>query len=478
MIRKILAAMAALLLAANANAELRPNNPFSNGMVLQQKSAAPIWGKADAGAEVRITTSWDKTCYKGQADSTGKWRITVNTPEASYCKQTLCIRSGKEKVTIEDVLIGEVWFASGQSNMEMCLRGYYNNPVKGYMDVITSPSETDKVRMFSAEITGKPEPQDDANGCWRGADAKTRTDMSATAYFFAHKLNEVLDIPVGIIAAAFGGTRLEAWMPRDIIATLEGESSDPQHVETMDAWERPFFCYNAMQHPFQGYAIKGFIWYQGCSNVGRHHQLVDRMSLLIERWRKDWGDENDSLPFYMVELAPFERGFSDAFQGSALFREAQNQCSKLIPNCAVAHTNDLTEPWESHIIHPSDKKSVGDRLAYLAINRDYGMWQVQCYSPEVEEYYREGSRVFIRLSHTDQGLNRTEGIEGLEVAGEDGVFYPVTQAACNWSSGCMEFDCSGTVENPRRVRYCWGDFKTGNLKNSYGLPIVPFEIWL
>lgn len=476
--RHLLILAAALLLPVCAIAKLKPNNPFSDGMVLQQQTEAPIWGTADAGAAIKVKTSWDNRTYKCTAGKDGKWKVSVNTPAASYTNYSITISSGKEKVTINDVLIGEVWLASGQSNMEMPMRGYYNNPIKGFMDVITAPSEADKVRMFTAAITGNPKPQDDAEGHWAKSTCETRADMSATAYYFAHRLNRLIDVPVGIITAAMGGTRLEAWMPKEIVESFGTEPTEEDTVAAEEQWYRPYFCYNAMQHPFQGYALKGFIWYQGCSNVGNHHQLVERMNLLITRWRNDWGDYDNALPFYMVEIAPYERGFDDSFQGSAYFREAQNKCSKEIPNCAVAHTNDLVEPWERNIIHPSDKKNVGDRLAFLAANRDYGMWAVECYSPEVEDCWKDGSLVHVKLSHTDQGINRTEGIEGLEVAGEDGVFHPVTKAWCNWDNGCMEVECGEVVENPRRLRYCWGDFKPGNLKNSYGLPVVPFEIWL
>lgn len=232
-----------------------------------------------------------------------------------------------------------------------------------------------------------------------------------------------------------------------------------------------------MLHPVKGYGIKGFIWYQGCSNVGKHDQFIERMSNMIGHWRECWNDADASLPFYMVELAPYRNKPQTGTPYFALLREVQHKAAKVLPNCGVVVTNDLVESYEQDNIHPAKKKEVGERLAYMALKRNYGFNRIACDSPEAVRCYRTENtcELAVELSNMDNGISRWMEIEGLEVAGNDGVFYPVTCADFKQDTKALIIR-SEFVPNPSEVRYGWGDFKPGNLKNVEGLPVAPFRI--
>lgn len=464
-----------LCISLASDAKLKVAGLFSDGMVLQQNTEAAIWGTSDSGAQITVSTSWNGKSYRAKADSEGKWEVKVATPAGSYKAYTVTVKGGGETVRINDVLIGEVWLASGQSNMEMPMRGYFNCPVDRYIEYVCAPKATEKIRMFQVPITQSYEPVEDIESAWKGAESTTIPEMSATAFFFAHQLNEMLDIPVGVISCAYGGARIESWTPKEILETYPDEDLRREAIEAQMHYTRPYLAYNAMLYPVMGYAIKGFIWYQGCSNVGKHEQFVERMNTMVSHWRESWNDTEAKLPFYMVEIAPYRYKPQTAVSYASLLRQAQHEAAKVIPNSAIVVTNDLVESYEQDNIHPAKKFEVGDRLARLALNRDYGMSAVPCYSPEAISCTRKGNEIFVELSHSGNGLSRWMEIEGLEVAGSEGIFYPVTYAYFEWESKLLRIR-SEFVHDPCEVRYGWGDFNPGNLKNWVGMPVAPF--WL
>lgn len=472
--KKIIAAAVLLLICFSALAKLSVKEPCSDGMVLQQKTEALVWGHASSGAAIKITTGWDNKSYKATTDSNGVWRVKVSTPAASYNKYEIKVKGDGGSLTIKNVLVGEVWIASGQSNMEMPVRGYFNCPVEGSSEIIANTQLKDKVRMFSVSQDQSDEPLDDVRKCsgWKDADHQGILWMSATAFFFARELNAVLDIPVGIVAFPYGGTRVESWLPKEI---LEQYGEPLERIE-QNHYHNPFRMYNSMQRPMQGYTAKGFIWYQGCSNVGHDDVLVERMSALVQRWREDWGDKDAAMPFYQCEIAPWE-----GYGGSGpAFRHAQHQAAAAIPNGGIVVTNDLVYPYEFDQIHPCQKRQVGERLAYLALHRDYGFETIACYSPEATELIKvEGkpNELGVVLTNCQNGLDRWAGIIGLEIAGADGVFYPVDFAPFDWQRSYIHVS-SPNVPEPCEVRYGWGDFVPGNLHNVEGLPVSPFHFKL
>lgn len=460
-----------------AQAAIKPSHICNDGMVLQQNAEVAIWGTATPGANVSLTTSWNGATYRSKTSADGRWTVYVKTPAASYKPYTITVKGDGSTVRINDVLVGEVWLASGQSNMQMPMCGFFNCPVEDAAEYICAPAATDKVRMFSVPAALTYEPLEDVEAEWKGANSENTPWMSAVAYFYARKLNQMLDVPVGIISCAYGGARIETWTPKEILETYPDENLSREHIESLIHYHRPYMAYNAMLHPVKGYGIKGFIWYQGCSNVGKHDQFIERMSNMIGHWRECWNDTDASLPFYMVELAPYRNKPQTATPYFAILRDVQHKAAKVLPNCGCIVTNDLVESYEQDNIHPAKKKEVGERLAYMALNRNYGFHKIACDSPEAVRCYRMANscELAVELSNMPNGINRWMEIEGLEVAGSEGVFYPVTYAYFEPELKALRIR-SEFVHDPCEVRYGWGDFKPGNLKNAEGLPVTPFKI--
>lgn len=478
----LVAALAAamILLPGKASAELSPKYPCCSSMVLQQKTSALVWGHGDTGKKVSVITSWDGREYQTTAGADGVWRVNVDTPAASYEHHTISVRCGKEGYDIEDVLVGEVWVASGQSNMEMPLRGFFNCPVEGANYVNANPAGADKVRIFTVGIDPQTEPASDVARTrgWEKASPGAVAEMSATAYFFAEQLNRTLDVPIGILALPRGGSRVESWLPRATVESFGTENCDPAHISsTMPEYIRPYVMYNGMQQPVKGYTARGFIWYQGCSNVGRHEEFVPRMEELVRQWREDWGDTDNSMPFYQVEIAPYNYGGNQDGM-SAELRAAQHEAAAQIPNGGIICTNDLVYSYEIDNIHPCRKREVGLRLAYMALNRDYGFSRIACSSPESVKVEKDASRpsvLFVTVTNCPNGLNRTKEVVGMEIAGADGIFHPVKEVSMEWGDGRLVVS-SPDVADPVCIRYGWGDFVPGNLSSAEGLPFVPFSL--
>lgn len=480
-IKLIAAAAAALaLFCTDASAILSPKYPCSNSMVLQQQTSALVWGHGDKGKTVTVIPSWNNRKYSAEVGDDGVWKVYVQTPAASYRHHRISVKSAGESLVIDDVLIGEVWVAGGQSNMEMPLRGFFNCPVEGVLDVIATPAGADNVRMFTVGITPRTEPACEVGQTrgWEKATAASVAEMSATAYFFATQLNRTLNVPIGILAIPRGGSRVESWLPRKTVESFGTENCDTSHVlAAVPEYTRAYVMYNGMQQPVKGYTAKGFIWYQGCSNVGKDGEFVPRMVELVRQWREDWGDTQNAMPFYQVEIAPFRYGGQQESAG-ALLRAAQHKAAALIPNGGIICTNDLVYPYEIDNIHPCRKQEVGRRLAFMALHRDYGLSRLSCDSPEalkVEMDASDPSVLMVTLSNCPNGINRTKGIVGLEVAGDDGIFHPVSEASMQWGDGRLKVSCPG-VKEPKVIQYGWGDFVPGNLCNAEGLPVVPFRM--
>lgn len=507
--RFIVAAAALLLATLPSLAELKVKQPCSDGMVLQQNTQATLWGHADAGASVTVCPSWTKTKYKVSASDQGVWQVKVSTPAASYTNYSVKVSCGKESITINDVLIGEVWFAGGQSNMQMPVRGFWNCPTEGYMDVLCQGPAHDKVRMYTEPTAATYTVESDGKGHWAKADCETVSNMSATAYFFATMMNKMLDVPVGIVAAPYGGTRVESWLPEATVASYGTENLSREAIEAMQGWTRPFMMYNAMICPLKGYTVKGFIWYQGCSNVGKHEQFTPRMVELIRQWREDFGDKGSKLPFYMCEIAPYmyDENNPEGTAG-ALLRKAQHDVADIVDNCECIVTNDLVYPYETRNIHPCQKKPVGERLAQMALNRDYGFSDIYCKYPKATKVFVEPSApgmLYIEVENCPEGIGRMELIEALDIRkGSCSAWSKVkniqfevdkkrvcielgkveglpeasavseasTVSGASTGSGASKV-CDGAQWE---VRYGWADFRPGNLFNNQGLPFTPFYL--
>lgn len=465
-------AAALLSTATICNAKVTPASLIGDNMVIQQATQARLWGEATPGADLTVTTSWTDNKISGKVGNDGKWEIMLPTPAASFNPQTVTISDGTP-LTLHNVLIGEVWLASGQSNMEMPMKGFGGCNIEGGTDEIAvSRKWADKVRFFNVPLTQNYEPQDTVDGKWLVPGPDTTSDFSATAWYFATRLSEVLDIPVGIVSCAHGGARVESWLPREILEEYPDVSLDKKDIEAMTHYLRPMMMYNAMFNPIKKYTFDGIIWYQGCSNVGAHKDYAPRLAKMVEHWRGELG--HGDIPFYAVEIAPYDYDSPEQDNKGAYLREAQWKSLDLIPNSAMISTNDLVKPYERLNIHPGNKAGVGHRLASLALNKKYGKKQFLCNSPKYKSHTVKGNEVWVAIDSKENGICRNYDIQGFEVAGKDRKFYPADNARLNWQTNEIVVS-SDKVPQPVAVRYCFNDFQIGTLCGGDWLPLIPFR---
>ncbi len=464
----------ALISAATLNIEAKvtPGSLITDNMVLQQNGKARIYGTADPDKKVTVSPSWTSNSYQTKSDATGKWQIFIDTPAGSYTPYSIVISDGSP-VTIENVLVGEVWLASGQSNMEMPLKGFPGCCTEGgYDEVATARERANKIRFYNVPLTQSYTPVETIDATWTVPGPDTAADYSALGWHYAKRLNDVLDVPIGIVRCAYGGARVESWTPREILETYQDVSLDPSDIDKMTHYVRPLLMYNAMFNPVKDYTYKGIIWYQGCSNVGEHKNYATRLANMVEHWRKQIGEGD--IPFYSVEIAPYEYDSPEQDGKSPLLREAQWKATEIIPNSGIICTNDLVKPYERHNIHPSDKATPGKRLAELALNKTYGnkVFPIEC--PKYKGHRFKDGAAWVAIESKSDGICRNYEIEGFEVAGPDRVFHPADSVWLNWQTN--EFVVSSKkVPDPVAVRYGWEDFLPGNVHAGNYLPLVPFR---
>lgn len=455
----------------SASAKVKLPSLIADNMVLQQQSDVKLWGKASPKATVRVTPSWNRTTATCRADENGRWETTVHTPQGGFTAYDLTFDDG-ERTTINNVLIGEVWLASGQSNMEQTLYNYEQCPVENAEDEIINASHEKGIRMFNVPNVRKDEPQEECGGKWALPSIDTAPAFSATAWFFAKSMTRALNMPVGMVVAAAGGSMVESWMSKATVEKYPDIPTDKEGIEKMAPWLRPIGLYNAMFHPIRNYRFKGIIWYQGCSNVGKHTTYAQRMADLVSLWRHDLNQ--GELPFYYVELAPFAHNDKPEGINGALLREAQFKAQSLIPNSAMISTNDLAQPYEVYNVHPRGKEKVGKRLSYAALKLTYGKKLLHYTGPIYDKLTLKGHEAAVSFTNIPMGLCRTMDIKGFEVAGEDKVFYPADNIKVDKRKGVVTVS-SEKVATPVAVRYCFRNFQIGNLIGAYELPAVPFR---
>lgn len=460
---------AALLMSIPGQAKVRLPHLIGDGMVIQQNSDVRLWGWDTPGKTVTVSTSWSDETSKAVTDKDGRWLLTVKSPEASFTPLSITFDDG-EQTTVENVLSGEVWVCAGQSNMEMPVRGFYNCPVEGYnLEVVNA---SDGIRSVKLPSLMSSVPLEDSECEWRISSRETVPEFSATGYFFASTVRKVLDIPIGLIEANKGGSRVESWLDEDYLKANTTEETDS--VKMIDLFEydfhRALVWGNGTFHPILNYTVRGILYYQGCSNVGDPDgQYTERLKALVEQWRRDF--RLGELPFYFVEIAPYDYGGLDEVNGAKL-REQQYKASLVIPNSAMVCTNDLVYPYETTQIHPTQKRKVGERLAFLALNRDYGKKQFISESPVFQSMTVSNDTVYVQLDLKAEGISRYEDLQGFELAGEDRVFHKAN-AYYYWTQGIIV--TSPEVKKPVAVRYCFKNFEIGNVGNMGGLPLVPFR---
>ncbi len=455
------------LFAIGANAKVKLPEILGNNMVLQQNTKVKFWGDATPNKVIAVTVSWSNGKFQTQSDKEGKWLLWLPTPPASYENRKISISDG-EKITLSNILIGEVWFCSGQSNMEMPLNGFWNCPILDANETITNAGANKGIRFATIAKNAQFTPQTSCQGKWQVCNPETAVWFSATAYHFATALNRALDVPVGVINCSWGGSKVESWTNREILETYKDVDLTTEGINKVRDYLRPLLMYNGMLKPLTNYTIKGFLWYQGESNVGMHDTYAQRLAKMVELWRKDWGLGN--LPFYFVEIAPYEYGEGNL---GAYLREAQYKSQSLIPNSGMISTNDLVESYEAKNIHPRNKILVGKRLCYMALANTYELKSVECHGPEYKSMEIKDGKAYLSFNYTQNGFSREKGINGFEIAGTDKVFHPAT-AITDLNKKIIVVS-SEEVKDPAAVRYCFRNFLIGNIYNSRELPMVPFR---
>ena len=483
--------LTALVLAAGtgfSSAKIRLPEIIGDNMVLRQNSEVNFWGFAKAGTHIVISPDWCDSTFSAVCGSDGEWEASVSTPAGSMIPHRLRItetdsrgKKASDSITLDNILIGEVWFCSGQSNMEMPLDGFWDCPVEGSAEEIALSGKHDGIRMVTIPKTGALSPQSTVGGSWKTCCPENAGQFSAVGYHFAKTLNAVLNIPVGIISCSWGGSSLEGWLPEEIVSgypDIDCGVSEPSEGNKGWNWDAhtPFIMYNGMVWPLRNYTVSGFLWYQGETNVGRHSTYASRMQTLVTHWRGLWGQ--GELPFYLVELAPYRygEGSDGSRQGGisgALLREAQFKAARSIPNSGIVCTNDLAYPYEDIQIHPCRKKEVGQRLAWLALNRAYGFGSIDCEGPVFREMEVVGNEAVLRFDNDRNGFSPWYGLEGFEIAGEDRMFHKA-EAHVIPGQKCVKVS-SEAVKKPVAVRYGFRDFCSGNLTGARNLPAFPFR---
>ena len=468
--KKLLLLVAATALAFGASAKVVLPKVLGSNMVLQQNADVNLWGKADADAKVTVKVSWDKAKIKTKADENGNWAVKVATPAGSFDKYTISISDGEE-IVLENVMIGDVWITSGQSNMEMPVRGWDRQPVENAKDYILSAAKyADQIRMFTVPRARSynEDKEDCVGGEWLCPAPSSVANMSAVAYTFAYNLVGKVDFPIGIITSNWGGTRIESWMPiKALEDVLTKEQLEHKHkIHSI----KPSELYCAMIAPIRKYNARGFLWYQGCSNLGDIDHYDIMQARMVQQWREDWGDTENKMPFYFTMIAPHSYGNSRAI-AYPLFVECQQRALANIPNCAMAATTDT---GEEVCIHPAKKNEVGERMAAFALRDLYGQGGVDVVAPTYESMRVDKNTAIVTLKNVGVGIQPGYGkwVKGFEVAGADKVFHPANAHV----SGHRELRVwSDKVQEPVAVRYAFRNYIPCDLTNIIGIPVPPFR---
>lgn len=456
--------------AAFAKVELPP--VFADNMVLQQNCEAAIWGKAAPKAKVTITTTWSDTQTVVKADKDGKWSAHIATPSAGGPYEiTFC---DGERVTLKNVLIGEVWICSGQSNMEMPMKGFHGQPTAGSTDLIIGAKPSTLIRSCNIHKAVSLKEEETCGATWYENTPEGVAEASATAYFFAKRLHETLDIPIGIINVSWGGSTIHAWMKKELLEEeYKGVFDLDFYNEGKLPEETPHFqsaalLHNGMLHPLAPFTAKGFIWYQGCSDIWQYDRYRSLQNSFVKMLREKWG--NEKMPFYFTQIAPYIYGNPDAPDaGYMMWSQAQSVAD--IPYSGMAPTHDA---GELACIHPSNKKVVGDRLAFLALTKDYGIKGIDAETPIASSFVFKDGKAYVTFNAGQIGLSPIEiDLEGFELAGQDKKFYPATaRIEGNRQSICVS---SPDVKDPIAVRYGIKNWSEATLFNCFGIPVSPFR---
>ena len=467
--KKIFSLILVVLSAASVQARVQLPDIISDNMVLQQKQDVALWGTAEPNSKIDILTSWDGKKLTVSSDKSGTWKAYVKTPAAGG-PYTISFDDG-DLTVVNNVLIGEVWLCSGQSNMVMPMKGYQSQPVENAMEYVATARPSQPIRVCTISRAAEFEEKTTCRAEWCENTPAEVSGVSATAYLYARRLQEILDVPVGVVVSAWGGSKIEAWMSRQ---ALEGFSSElnmsflDSKIKPEKPNHAPAMLYNGMLAPIRNYNFKGVIWYQGCSNVGQPDLYFRLQPVFVNMLRNIF--RNPSLPFYYVQIAPFKyKGYDDT--GAALLREAQSNALKEISHSGMVVTMDC---GDNDCIHPAKKRTVADRLAFLALQKTYGMAGIDAVTPLYESHEIREGKVYVKFTKSIMGIGpKGHQLDGFEVAGADKVFHPAS--AQTGKGGHTVVVYSENVPVPVAVRYAFRNCSPVSVYNTYGIPASPFR---
>lgn len=498
-----LSVVAGLQLAA----AVTPATVFSDHMVLQQGRQIPVWGSADPGEKVEVSFAGQKV--SATAGSDGKWHLFLEPLSASKLSRTMTVQGKNNKVEVKDILVGEVWLCSGQSNMEMRL--WHPTPARPRSangDKAAAKGANPHIRIVTMHVDWKTAAETDVPVKWEALNSENAIPFSAVAFYFGHELFNHLDVPVGLVASHWGGSKIEPWIPpagfdsvpelkdfaynvnAKLPGTPEYKEINGKALETYSKWlaeaqkafasgsliptppaypaellqpthrQLPTVIYNHMIHPLVPFAFRGVIWYQGCSNLSDGLLYQHKMQALLNGWRKLFNTPN--MPFYFVQLAPYRYG-SDPYKLPVLWQAQHNFAKANGEEVAMAVINDVGDFRD---IHPTNKKTVGIRLSLLALKHTYGK-NLKADSPEVDSWQIKGNKFAVKFKHVEKFQGKPEHFE---IADAFGTWFPASVTV----NGNELLISSPQVDYPQAVRYLWHHTKAGTLFNEAGLPLGSF----
>lgn len=433
-------------------------NFFSDNMVLQRNSEVTIWGWASPNEEITLKAGFLSQEYKTKANNQARWEIKITTSKEGG-PYTITLK-GYNEVVLKNIMLGEVWLCSGQSNMEMSASWGIEN---GEEEI--KKANYPNIRFFIVPKLTATYPQDNLTGNWRECSPETMKYNSAIGYFFAQHLQEKMpNIPIGIITSAWGGSPAEIWIPENVINDDIILKEAAQKLSTNEySPKEPARAFNAMIHPLINYKIAGVLWYQGESNVGS--RVYDKtFSNLITSWRKLW---NYDFPFYFVQIAPFGKT-DETDRSSVIVRDLQRQVSNTVPNTAIVITSDISTIDD---IHPKNKKSVGIRLSNLALKNIYKTNTDLVESPNFRKIEIKKEKIIVSFDYSEGLYFKNKRSSLFEIAGNDDVFY---QAEASIQNNTVLVFCK-MVKNPTQVRFAWKNTSQSDLFNKANLPASSFE---
>ncbi|GAB3912837.1 sialate O-acetylesterase [Mucilaginibacter boryungensis] len=468
---KALLSFALLLITCFANAQLKLPNVIGSNMVLQRGQSLPIWGWADKESTVIVSFAGQQK--KTQANADGYWKVQLSALKASAAPAQMLIVSGKDSVRLNNILVGEVWVCSGQSNMEYIMKNAYAKPVKTADSVALELSANKPlIRLF--KVGKKLGVTDVVTNGWQECNGDALAQFSAAGYFFAKDIQEKLNVPVGMINTTWGGTPIEFWTP------TQAYLNDPVYKGEIDETANKLKnlavgqIYTSMVKPLAPFAIKGFLWYQGENNVIIHDGMhyADKMKTLVKSWRETWG--NTKLPFYYVTLAPnYYTHRKDPIKHDSetlpLVWEAQT-AALAIPNTEMIPISDLVDDLNN--IHPPYKWIVGRRLANLALAKQYGYKGLEYAGPRYKSMKVSDGKISLSFTHAE-GLKTSDNQapNWFEIAGKDGIYKPATAEI----KGNKVVLSNPEINDPEHARLGWNEIAQPNLVNSVGLPAMSFR---